>query len=206
MQPGDVHVWRVAPGTRTRRRQRPVSVRHRDEPVSRHIGSLHGPRGRRRVRAVSIKSLVPERFVEEGRYHRPGESQTRRADVRVVVTTYGEPLWFQGRPLFDRLTPVRVPTLVERRQDIPLLARHFLREAARELPADRDTFLQESADGTLEPKVDLRLIEHLLHQPLLTSVRELDSVLRKAIHRAWSVRADNVRLSPQRPCDRGRAR
>jgi transcriptional regulator with AAA-type ATPase domain/tetratricopeptide (TPR) repeat protein len=73
------------------------------------------------------------RFLESGEYLRMGETQVRRADVRVIAATNRE-LRGRGaeqlfrRDLLFRLNEIeiRVPSLAERTADILPLARHFL--------------------------------------------------------------------------------
>jgi two-component system NtrC family response regulator len=73
------------------------------------------------------------RFLESGEYLRLGETQVRRADVRIIAATNrvlrggdGERLF--RRDLLYRLNEIeiRLPTLRERIEDIVPLARHFL--------------------------------------------------------------------------------
>ncbi len=73
------------------------------------------------------------RFLESGEYLRLGETQVRRADVRVIAATNRELRGGDGerafrRDLLFRLNEVeiRLPSLRERRDDILPLARHFL--------------------------------------------------------------------------------
>jgi two-component system response regulator AtoC len=73
------------------------------------------------------------RFLQEGEIRRLGDAETRKVDVRLVAATSRdlEADVAEGRfrdDLFYRLNVVRihVPPLRERREDIPLLARHFL--------------------------------------------------------------------------------
>jgi DNA-binding NtrC family response regulator len=75
------------------------------------------------------------RFLENGEVSPLGERRPVTVDVRVVAATHRdlEALVRQGRfreDLYFRLQviPLRVPPLRERREDIPALARHFLRE------------------------------------------------------------------------------
>jgi DNA-binding NtrC family response regulator len=73
------------------------------------------------------------RFLESGEYLRLGETQVRRADVRVIAATNRELRGDQGEKLFRRdllfrlnEIEIRLPTLRERAEDIVPLARHFL--------------------------------------------------------------------------------
>ncbi|GAB4270525.1 MAG: sigma 54-interacting transcriptional regulator [Deferrisomatales bacterium] len=77
------------------------------------------------------------RVLQEGEFERLGGTKTLRVDVRVLAATHrdleqavGEGAFRQD--LFYRLSvvPVRLPPLRERREDIPLLAEHFLRRYA----------------------------------------------------------------------------
>lgn len=78
------------------------------------------------------------RVLQEGTYERIGEEKTRAVDVRLVAATNRD-LKAEveaGRfrqDLFYRLNvfPIEVPPLRKRKEDIPLLAERFLRQAAR---------------------------------------------------------------------------
>ena len=80
------------------------------------------------------------RVLSESEFYRVGGHQTVKVDVRIVAATHQnlENLVNQGsfrEDLFHRLNVIRVhvPPLSERRVDIPLLARHFLQQTAKEL-------------------------------------------------------------------------
>ncbi|NMB76225.1 MAG: sigma 54-interacting transcriptional regulator [Myxococcales bacterium] len=83
------------------------------------------------------------RVLETGELTPVGATRPRRVDVRVVAATHRD-LAVQVRQgrfredLFYRLNvfPIRVPPLSERREDIPLLARHFLRRFSGDADAD----------------------------------------------------------------------
>jgi two-component system nitrogen regulation response regulator GlnG len=80
------------------------------------------------------------RVLAESEFYRVGGHQSVTVDVRIIAATHQnlEELVERGvfrEDLFHRLNVIRVhvPALAERRSDIPLLARHFLEAAAREL-------------------------------------------------------------------------
>jgi len=79
------------------------------------------------------------RVLQEQEFERVGGSRSLKVDVRIVGTTNRnmEELVREGlfrEDLFYRLTvvPLRVPPLRERKQDIPLLVRHFVSRVASE--------------------------------------------------------------------------
>jgi formate hydrogenlyase transcriptional activator len=92
------------------------------------------------------------RVLQEQEFERLGSSRTIRVNVRVVAAT-NQDLWrmVQERKfradLFYRLNvfPIGIPPLRERKEDIPLLARHFIRKLAesmnREINHLSDEFL-----------------------------------------------------------------
>ncbi|MCM2308896.1 MAG: nitrogen regulation protein NR(I) [Sulfuritalea sp.] len=80
------------------------------------------------------------RVLSDGNFYRVGGHQPVKANVRVIAATHQD---LEGRvkaglfreDLFHRLNVIRLrlPPLRERRDDIPLLARHFLQKSAQEL-------------------------------------------------------------------------
>ncbi len=83
------------------------------------------------------------RVLAEGEFYRVGGHQTVRVNARVIAATHQnlEERVREGRfreDLFHRINVIRIhlPALRERREDIPLLMRHFLKLAARELDVE----------------------------------------------------------------------
>ncbi len=80
------------------------------------------------------------RVLADGEFFRVGGHSPVKVDVRIIAATHQnlETMVQAGKfreDLFHRLNVIRVhiPALRERREDIPLLLRHFLERAAREL-------------------------------------------------------------------------
>jgi DNA-binding NtrC family response regulator len=115
------------------------------------------------------------RVVESGEFERVGSSQTRRVDVRLITATNAslEEEVSAGRFRQDLLfrlntVEVRLPPLRERREDIPLLATHFLRAQARRYRKNITGF-------------DPGALKALLDHPWPGNVRELEHVVERAI-------------------------
>lgn len=79
------------------------------------------------------------RVLQEGTFERVGEEKSRRVNVRVVAATNRElrreiEAGTFRQDLFFRLSvfPIELPPLRERREDIPLLIRHFIEQASKQ--------------------------------------------------------------------------
>jgi transcriptional regulator with GAF, ATPase, and Fis domain len=80
------------------------------------------------------------RVLQEKQYERVGEEKTRTVDVRIIAASNRDLKKDaeEGRfrqDFYYRLNvfPIEVPPLRERKEDIPMLASHFLQQAARRL-------------------------------------------------------------------------
>jgi two-component system nitrogen regulation response regulator GlnG len=80
------------------------------------------------------------RVLSDGHFYRVGGHQSLKANVRVIAATHQnlEQRVREGlfrEDLYHRLNVIRLrlPSLRERREDIPLLVRHFLAQSARQL-------------------------------------------------------------------------
>ena len=125
--------------------------------------------------ATQVKLL---RVLQEKKFERVGGSQTIEVDVRVVAATNKnlEELVKQGKfreDLFYRLNVVRieVPPLRERKDDIPLLIAHFLKE-----------FEAEAKDlGKTITGVDSRARSALYKYDWPGNIRELRNCIESAV-------------------------
>jgi len=91
------------------------------------------------------------RVLAEGDYYRVGGRDLLRADVRVLTATHQD---LQKKivdgsfreDLYHRLNVITIelPPLRERTEDIPLLARHFLRQAADEMGLEEKQLMPET--------------------------------------------------------------
>jgi formate hydrogenlyase transcriptional activator len=80
------------------------------------------------------------RVLQEREFERLGSTQTIHGDVRVIAATHNNlrRMTAEGKfrlDLFYRLNvfPISIPALRERREDIPLLVRHFVRQFSERL-------------------------------------------------------------------------
>jgi len=120
------------------------------------------------------------RVLDGGDYQRLGESRSRRADVRVIAATNRAPDELKHDVLARLRLRVALPGLCERREDVPLLARHLLRRmAARDPMVAERCFERGDRDG--EPRWTSRFVAGLLGARFRTHVRELETWLWQAI-------------------------
>ncbi len=115
------------------------------------------------------------RVIETGEFERLGSSRTRRVDVRIISATNANLAdevaagRFRQDLLFRLNTiEIRVPSLRDRREDLPLLAQHFLRQHAQRY-RKRLTGFESGA------------MQILLEHPWPGNVRELDHAIERAV-------------------------
>ncbi|MFZ2450895.1 MAG: nitrogen regulation protein NR(I) [Methylovulum miyakonense] len=110
------------------------------------------------------------RVLADGEFYPVGGHASIKVDVRIIAATHQnlEVLVQQGRfreDLFHRLNVIRIhiPPLRDRKQDIPLLLRHFLNQAAQELNTEIKTLKPEAEAflSTLEWPGNVRQLENI---------------------------------------------
>lgn len=110
------------------------------------------------------------RVLSDGHFYRVGGHQPIRANVRVIAATHQnlDDRVKQGmfrEDLFHRLNVIRLrlPPIRERREDIPILIRHFLQKSALEL-------------GVEAKRVSETAIKYLQSLPFPGNVRQLENL------------------------------
>jgi DNA-binding NtrC family response regulator/predicted hydrocarbon binding protein len=109
---------------------------------------------------IGILSMTAQgkllRALQEGEIERVGDTQTRRVNVRVVAATnldlkdeiragrFREDLYFRLN-----VFPIRVPSLRERREDLPVLLNHMLRKYRERHARDVTGFTGRALDAML---------------------------------------------------------
>jgi formate hydrogenlyase transcriptional activator len=115
------------------------------------------------------------RALQEQEFERLGSTRTVRVDVRLVAATHRDlaRMVADGRfrsDLYYRLNvfPVVLPPLRERRDDIPLLARHFTQRFARRM-------------GRRIEAIPAAVMDALVRYPWPGNVREMQNVIERAV-------------------------
>jgi len=121
------------------------------------------------------------RVLDGGEYHRLGEARARSADIRLVAGTNRDASELKHDLLGRLPLRVHVPPLRDRLEDVPLLTRHLLRQAAQATPALARFFSGDTALASAHPRIAPELIERLLRHSYPLNVRELDTILWAAL-------------------------
>ncbi len=115
------------------------------------------------------------RFLQEGEIRRVGDTHTVKVDVRIIAATsrnlaeaaeqgvFREDLYYRLN-----VVPLHIPPLRERREDIALLIRYFLKKHTQEMEKE----VQHISDNAMRA---------LLEYEWKGNVRELENVLERAI-------------------------
>lgn len=115
------------------------------------------------------------RVLQQHTFEPLGESRPKKVDIRVVCATNADlPAMVAARTfredLFYRinLITLRLPALRERRDDIPLLVRHFVAEAAK-------------SQGIVVPEIPSETMEFLTRLPYPGNIRQLKNMIDRAV-------------------------
>jgi formate hydrogenlyase transcriptional activator len=115
------------------------------------------------------------RVLQEREFERLGSTRTLRTDARLIAATNRDLKTMVNEQkfrsdLYYRLNvfPLRVPSLRERKDDIPLLVRHFVKEFSR-----RNQRVIES--------IPSETMEALIRYPWPGNIRELQNVIERAV-------------------------
>ncbi len=137
--------------------------------------------------AVQVKLL---RVLQDGEYERVGGTRTLRTDARILAASNRDPerAVAEGRlreDLYYRLNVIRLelPPLRQRREDIPLLARHFLAQHAERNRKSLGGFSDEAMDAL-----------SAWHWP--GNVRELENAVERAVVLARGEQVELTDLPP----------
>jgi len=112
------------------------------------------------------------RVLSDGHFYRVGGHQQIKANVRVIAATHHnlENRVREGgfrEDLYHRLNVIRIrlPSLSERREDVPLLAKHFLAHSAKQLGVEPKRLSDEALEhlSRLEFPGNVRQLENLCH-------------------------------------------
>ncbi len=134
------------------------------------------------------------RVLQEGEFERVGASQTIKVDVRVIAATNRdlERAMHEGRfrqDLFYRLNvfPIRLPSIRERVEDIPLLARYFAIKYGTKLGRKIETIPQKTMDFMLaySRPGNIRELENIIERAVILSkgpILEIESELLSSSH------------------------
>jgi two-component system response regulator HydG len=131
------------------------------------------------------------RVLESGEVIRLGDNAPRHVDVRLISATnqalddlvekseFREDLYFRIKG-----TEIRIPPLRDRREDIPLLVRHYVRRFAEQI--DRDP-----------PEMAEDVMQTLMRQPWPGNVRQLMNVVQNMVVIAEGDRLEMRHLPPE---------
>jgi len=130
------------------------------------------------------------RFLQEKEYRQLGSAKMHQADVRVIAATNNDlkKAVEEGKlrqDLYYRLNviPMTLPALRDRREDIPLISRHFLNKFAIEFDKQLTGFETEAMQILMlyDWPGNVRELEHVVERAVLfsnhTVIREIDIYL-----------------------------
>ncbi len=140
---------------------------------------------------IQVKLL---RILQERQFERLGSNVTRDVDVRVIAATNVDlrAALEEGRfreDLYYRLNvvPINIPSLRERKEDIPFLAMHFVEKLGKDL-------------GTVAKELSPAALDRLMEHAWPGNVRELENTIERSMVLASDeiLQAADIRLERPR--------
>lgn len=115
------------------------------------------------------------RVLQQHTFERLGESRARKTDIRAICATNADLTRMVKEHTFREdlfyrinLITLRIPPLRERRDDIPLLVRHFIESAA-------------SSHNIPQPEISSEAMNYLVRLPYPGNVRQLKNMVERAV-------------------------
>lgn len=117
------------------------------------------------------------RVLQEGQFERVGGSTTRRVDVRIIATTNRDLHQEVARGHFRadlyyrlRVYPITVPPLRKRKEDIPLLVWHFLKEINVRVGKNIDSISEKTIHAltAMDFPGNVRELKNIVEQAVIT--------------------------------------
>ena len=160
---------------------------HRGTLFLDEVGTMSGP--------LQAKLL---RVLQEREFERIGDDRSIRIDVRIIAATNADLLQMVGEgrfreDLYYRLNviPIFLPPLRERREDIPLLVRHFVEAFGRQQGRSREVTVTQAA------------MRRMMGYRWPGNIRQLENAIERALTlsrtRAWIDVGDLPRELQQTP-------
>jgi len=130
---------------------------------------------------VELQSHLLRVLDSDGEYQRLGEGASRRSRLRLVAAT-NRNISALKHDFAARFTArVDLPSLSNRREDIPLLVRHLLMRAAKKSPEIAGHFMAQTDQGHVYPRIHPNLVQYFLQRNYTANIRELDALLWRAM-------------------------
>ena len=120
------------------------------------------------------------RVLQEREFERLGSTRTLRTDARLIAATNRDLAALADeqkfrQDLFYRLNvfPIHVPPLRERREDIPMLVRHFAQQFARRMKKNVENISTETMDALTryDWPGNIRELQNLIERAVILSTR-----------------------------------
>jgi len=115
-------------------------------------------------------------FLEERKVKRLGGTSAKSVNVRVIMTARQNPaellaankLYEEFFKKVDSLETISIPALRDRKEDIPILVKHFVSEISKDL-------------GIKDIALDINAVDVLVRHPWKENIRELKAVIDKSV-------------------------